>query len=52
MLLFNEDADGTFDDRVEDAVRTYQWSRGIQSDDLGVYDRETRTELESETKEP
>ncbi len=52
LLLFNEDADGTFDDRVEDAVRTYQWSRGIQSDDLGVYDRETRTELESETKEP
>ncbi|WP_229864177.1 peptidoglycan-binding domain-containing protein, partial [Streptomyces djakartensis] len=52
LLLFNEDADGTFDDRVEEAVRTYQWSRGIQGADQGVYDQETRAKLESETKEP
>ncbi|MET9388887.1 peptidoglycan-binding domain-containing protein [Streptomyces sp. NPDC006624] len=52
LYLFNEDADGTFDGRLEDAVRTYQWSRGIQGDNLGVYDRETRAKLESETDEP
>lgn len=52
LYLYDDDADGTFDDRLEEAVRTYQWSRGIQSDDLGVYDRETRTKLESETRKP
>ncbi|MFF5367852.1 peptidoglycan-binding protein [Streptomyces sp. NPDC013187] len=52
LYLYDEDTDGTFDDRLQEAVRTYQWSRGIQSDDLGVYDRETRTKLESETREP
>ncbi|MEU1848731.1 peptidoglycan-binding domain-containing protein [Streptomyces sp. NPDC019990] len=52
VRLFDEDADGTFDDRLEEAVRTYQWSRGIQRDDLGVYDPETRAMLESETEEP
>jgi hypothetical protein len=52
LYLYDDDTDGTFDDRLEDAVRTYQWSRGIQVDDLGVYDRETRAKLESETREP
>ncbi|MGI5370298.1 peptidoglycan-binding protein [Streptomyces iakyrus] len=52
LYLYDDDADGSFDDRLEDAVRTYQWSRGIQVDDLGVYDRETRAKLESETREP
>ncbi|MFD5907718.1 peptidoglycan-binding protein [Streptomyces massasporeus] len=52
LVLYNDDADGTFDDRLADAVRTYQWSRGVQSDDLGVYDRATREKLESETREP
>ncbi|MFD8234635.1 peptidoglycan-binding protein [Streptomyces sp. NPDC059696] len=52
LNLYIDDADGTFDDRVEGAVRTYQWSRGVQTDDLGVYDAETRTKLESETREP
>ncbi|MEU6686366.1 peptidoglycan-binding protein [Streptomyces sp. NPDC046832] len=52
LNLYIDDADGTFDDRVEDAVRTYQWSRGIRNDDLGVYDAETRNKLESETREP
>lgn len=52
LYLYDDDTDGTFDDRVEDAVRTYQWSRGIQVDDLGVYDAETRAKLESETREP
>ncbi|MFJ7297462.1 peptidoglycan-binding protein [Streptomyces collinus] len=52
LRLYDDDTDGSFDDRLEDAVRTYQWSRGIQVDDLGVYDRETRAKLESETREP
>ncbi|MFF5962987.1 peptidoglycan-binding protein [Streptomyces collinus] len=52
LYLYDDDTDGSFDDRLEEAVRTYQWSRGIQVDDLGVYDRETRAKLESETREP
>ncbi|MGC4973559.1 peptidoglycan-binding protein [Streptomyces sp. DT199] len=52
LYLYNDDADGTFDDRLAEAVRTYQWSRGVQTDELGVYDRETREKLESETREP
>ncbi|MET9757664.1 peptidoglycan-binding protein [Streptomyces sp. NPDC006372] len=52
LFLYDEDDDGTYDKRLEDAVRTYQYSRGIQEDDLGVYGRSTRTRLESETKEP
>ncbi|MFB6845141.1 peptidoglycan-binding protein [Streptomyces sp. NPDC056373] len=52
LYLYDDDTDGTFDDRLQEAVRTYQWSRGIQSEDLGVYDRETRAKLESETREP
>lgn len=52
LYLYDQDTDGDYDSRLEEAVRTYQWSRGIQTDDLGVYDRETRAKLESETKEP
>ncbi|MFH9707167.1 peptidoglycan-binding protein [Streptomyces luteogriseus] len=52
LYLYDDDTDGSFDDRLADAVRTYQWSRGIQVDDLGVYDRATREKLESETREP
>ncbi|GGT53414.1 hypothetical protein GCM10010256_07720 [Streptomyces coeruleorubidus] len=52
LYLYDEETDGDYDSRLEEAVRTYQWSRGIQTDDLGVYDRETRAKLESETKEP
>ncbi|MEU5592481.1 peptidoglycan-binding domain-containing protein [Streptomyces sp. NPDC020298] len=44
--------DGDYTTEVETAVRTYQWARGIQTDELGVYDTETRTKLESETSEP
>ncbi|MEU0188308.1 peptidoglycan-binding protein [Streptomyces afghaniensis] len=52
LYLYGEDPDGDYDSRLEEAVRNYQWSRGIQTDDLGVYDRETRAKLESETKRP
>ncbi|MEU0382981.1 peptidoglycan-binding domain-containing protein [Streptomyces chartreusis] len=52
LYLYGEDPDGDYDSRLEEAVRNYQWSRGIQTDDLGVYDRETRAKLESETEKP
>ncbi|MFE6195116.1 peptidoglycan-binding protein [Streptomyces sp. NPDC057838] len=52
LYLYNDDADGSYDQRLEDAVRTYQWSRGVQTDELGVYDRQTREKLEAETREP
>ena len=38
--------------QVEDAVRHYQWYRGIYSDGVGVYGPDTRRRLESETREP
>ncbi len=52
LFLYEDDTDGTFDNQLQEAVRNYQWSRGIQGDDLGVYDRQTRAKLESETQEP
>ncbi|WP_241000076.1 peptidoglycan-binding domain-containing protein [Streptomyces sp. Tu 4128] len=52
LYLYTGDIDGNYDHRVEDAVRTYQWARGIRSDDLGVYGPDTRRQLESETREP
>ncbi|GAA2456931.1 peptidoglycan-binding protein [Streptomyces glaucus] len=52
LYLYHDDADGHYTGRVEDAVRTYQWSRGIRSDQLGVYGPRTRGRLESETREP
>ncbi|MFE2355324.1 peptidoglycan-binding protein [Streptomyces parvulus] len=52
LYLYMGDAHGTYDRRVEDAVRTYQWARGIRSDGLGVYGPDTRRMLETETREP
>ncbi|MER7774278.1 peptidoglycan-binding domain-containing protein [Streptomyces sp. NPDC096191] len=52
LYLYTGDIDGNYDHRVEDSVRTYQWARGIRSDDLGVYGPDTRRQLESETREP
>ncbi|MFJ9720510.1 peptidoglycan-binding protein [Streptomyces sp. NPDC101213] len=52
VYLYNDDATGVFNGRVEDALRTYQWSRGVQDDELGTYGAATRARLESETKEP
>ncbi|MCZ4607846.1 peptidoglycan-binding protein [Streptomyces sp. Lzd4kr] len=50
--LYTRQARGNYNEGVEDAVARYQWARGIQSDDYGVYDLETRERLESETTEP
>jgi peptidoglycan hydrolase-like protein with peptidoglycan-binding domain len=52
LSLYNGDSNGNFNSQVEDAVRNYQWSRGIQAEELGVYDAATRAKLESETSEP
>ncbi|MBD0837350.1 peptidoglycan-binding domain-containing protein [Streptomyces sp. TRM68416] len=52
LYLYFGDAHGTFDNQVEDALKNYQWTRGVGVDELGVYNAETRTSLESETSEP
>ncbi|GAQ57672.1 peptidoglycan-binding domain-containing protein [Streptomyces acidiscabies] len=52
LSLYGEDADGVFDEPVENALKNYQWSRNITGDELGVYGAATRERLEKETKEP
>ncbi|MFF0135031.1 peptidoglycan-binding protein [Streptomyces sp. NPDC005227] len=52
LRMYMGDADGHFDRHLEDAVRWYQWARGITSDPSGVYGTATRTSLESETSQP
>ncbi|KUL46925.1 peptidoglycan-binding domain-containing protein [Streptomyces regalis] len=44
--------DADYDREVESAVRTYQLTRVILSDESGVYGKATRRSLESETSEP
>ncbi|MFJ2262739.1 peptidoglycan-binding protein [Streptomyces sp. NPDC087844] len=51
LALYVGDADGDYDNRTENAVRNYQFTRGID-DDQGVYTEETRSRLESETTKP
>ncbi|MGW5280151.1 peptidoglycan-binding protein [Streptomyces collinus] len=52
LNLYNDQVTGVFTRPVQDAVRNYQWARGILSDDLGVYGPATRASLEAETSEP
>jgi hypothetical protein len=52
LHLYTGDIDGTYNHQVEDSVRTYQWARGIRTDELGVYGEATRHMLESETHQP
>ncbi|MEU0671287.1 peptidoglycan-binding domain-containing protein [Streptomyces sp. NPDC006172] len=52
LALYDDKPDGVFTSQVEEALRAYQQSRGIQGDELGVYGQATRARLESETKEP
>ncbi|WP_434975868.1 peptidoglycan-binding domain-containing protein [Streptomyces cyaneofuscatus] len=49
VWLYHGDADGNFNDRVENAVRVYQSYKAIQGDPAGVYGPETRRALEAET---
>ncbi|CAL9444526.1 hypothetical protein SUDANB176_02314 [Streptomyces sp. enrichment culture] len=51
LYLYNDDINGQFTPRVEEALRNYQWSRGLQ-DELNVYGPRTRALLETETREP
>ncbi|MFE0548354.1 peptidoglycan-binding protein [Streptomyces pilosus] len=51
LYLYNDDINGQFTRRVEEALRNYQWSRGVR-EELGVYGPQTRSRLESETREP
>ncbi|MFI6015960.1 peptidoglycan-binding protein [Streptomyces sp. NPDC051243] len=50
--LYTREARGNFNEGVEDAVARYQWARGVQVEEYGVYDVATRESLESETSEP
>ncbi|MFF8538596.1 peptidoglycan-binding protein [Streptomyces sp. NPDC015532] len=52
LRMYMRKADGQFDRRLEDAVRWYQWARGIAGDDPGVYGPATRASLEAETSQP
>ncbi|GAA3494359.1 hypothetical protein GCM10019016_014590 [Streptomyces prasinosporus] len=51
VWLYQGDLNGRYGHRVEEAVRHYQWSRGI-NEELGVYGPLTRSRLESETGGP
>ncbi|MFE0253222.1 peptidoglycan-binding domain-containing protein [Streptomyces sp. NPDC059010] len=50
--LYTREAKGSYNEGVEDAVARYQWARGIQREEYGEYDPETREHLESETTDP
>ncbi|MDC0768241.1 peptidoglycan-binding domain-containing protein [Streptomyces sp. HD] len=50
--LYTGEAKGNYNEGVEDAVARYQWARGVQREEYGEYDLETRERLESETAEP
>ncbi|MFF4485409.1 peptidoglycan-binding protein [Streptomyces sp. NPDC001544] len=50
--LYAGKIDGDYTAQVQTSVSTYQWTRGIQADEPGVYDAPTRAKLESETSQP
>ena len=52
MHMYRGDLNGSFNRQVEDAVRQYQWYRGIYTDGVGVYGPDTRRRLESEPQQP
>lgn len=52
LNLYADQVTGVYTRPVQDAVRNYQWARGILSDDLGVYGPATRASLEAETSPP
>lgn len=49
VWLYHGDIHGQYTPRVEEAVRAYQWSRGI-AEERGVYGPQTRARLEAETQ--
>lgn len=50
--LWSGDASGEYDSRTESGVRTYQVTRGVLTDESGVYGAATRAKLEAETTKP
>ncbi|MGW1952138.1 peptidoglycan-binding protein [Streptomyces sp. NPDC001920] len=50
--LYAREAKGSYNESVEEAVARYQWARGVQPEEYGVYDAVTRERLEAETREP
>jgi peptidoglycan hydrolase-like protein with peptidoglycan-binding domain len=50
--MYMSNADGQYDRHLEDAVRWFQWARGVSGDEAGVYGPATRAALEAETTEP
>ncbi|MFI1001257.1 peptidoglycan-binding protein [Streptomyces galbus] len=48
--LYGGDINGSYNEQVENGVRTFQWWRGIQEDEPGVYGAATRARLEAETQ--
>ncbi|MCG7203929.1 peptidoglycan-binding domain-containing protein [Streptomyces arenae] len=50
--LYSGDASGEYDSRTESGVRSYQVTRGVLTDESGVYGAATRAKLESETTKP
>ncbi|WP_155055586.1 peptidoglycan-binding domain-containing protein [Streptomyces blattellae] len=50
--FYTREAQGKYNEGVEDAVRAYQLAEVIVPQQYGVYDLETRERLESETAEP
>jgi hypothetical protein len=50
--FYDGDINGDYDRQVENAVSGHQLTRVILRDESGVYGKETRTSLESETSEP
>lgn len=50
--LYTREARGNYNEGVEDAVSRYQWARGVEPEEYGVYDSATRERLESETTNP
>ncbi|MFJ3230054.1 peptidoglycan-binding protein [Streptomyces sp. NPDC086787] len=52
LNLYRGPANGYYSGQVANAVSTYQWYRGIDSDNPGEYGPATRAGLESETWEP
>ncbi|OIJ86175.1 peptidoglycan-binding protein [Streptomyces colonosanans] len=52
LNLYSGPANGQYNRKVENSVRTYQLARGITQDEPGVYGTATRARLESETSAP
>ncbi|MGW4021901.1 peptidoglycan-binding domain-containing protein [Streptomyces sp. NPDC005009] len=51
VWYYHDEINGQFNRRLEESLRSYQWSQGLQAE-LGVYGPQTRARLEANTQEP